>query len=149
MSVDGVEHFVERRSIDGCKEVERGKTCCRGIHSREPVCNGVLFSRDVADLKDEALQEYAPADNDGDLARLDPDEVAMVCFEDKRFATKIIVELDNSVVEGVGFLLEGVPIDGSTREFVGRKRDGLMYHGVMLVSVYLEENRTIGMIRGV
>ena len=39
----------------------------------------------------------------------------MVGFEDKLFATEVVVELENSEVERIGLLLVSIPIDCSAR----------------------------------
>lgn len=55
-----------------------------------------------------------------------------------RFTTEIVLKLGNSVIQIVGFLLEGVPINSSAGESVGRKSDSLMYSSLIWISVVLK-----------
>ena len=49
-----------------------------GIHSGEPVSDGVFFAWNVFDLENIALEEDTPADDNRNLAAFNPDEISFL-----------------------------------------------------------------------
>ena len=43
----------------------------------KPVCDSVIFSGDMADFKDEALEKNSPANHDRNLAGFHPNKVSV------------------------------------------------------------------------
>jgi hypothetical protein len=103
----------------------------------------------VLHVKDEALEKDTPANNDRNMAGLNPDKVAVVGFHEERFTTEIVIKLSDCIIQCIRFLLEGVPIDGSSRVLVRGKCNWLVYDSALGVCVLLKQNSANSVVGGV
>ena len=85
----------------------------RYVYPRHLVSNFVLFTRNVTDEEVEGLQERSPANYDGALGGLDQLQIS---------SSKVITEGVNSMINCIGFALEGIPVGRRYTRSAWRRR---------------------------
>ena len=88
------------------------------MHSREPVSDAILYTRDMSDVEDVALKEDTPAYDDRHKATLHPYKIAMVGLNNKRFACQVVSKLSDGIVNSICFFLVSIPIYSGSGVFV-------------------------------
>ena len=97
------------------------------VHPGEHVGEDIGFARDVLDLGDETLEEQAPADDNGGIGLLDPNEIGVISFNDERLAFEVVRQFLDSEVDGVGLLFRNIPAHPCAAELGGNESNDLVF----------------------
>ena len=71
--------------VVGVEIAEREGDAEREVHAWEPVSYRIVFSWNVSNFENIALEEDTPANDNGDLTSFNPDEVTVISFKEEWF----------------------------------------------------------------
>jgi hypothetical protein len=103
-----------------------------------------MFDRHI-----EGLEIDAPSDDFGHKAGFDPYQIAVVCFDDERFAHEQILQFFDTKENRVRFLLNGRPTSCCTTEFMRQNCNDLFLYNASRRDIFLVKYYTTSSSRSI